>query len=130
MSIIGKNLAEGEQRLISGNVLTGHRLREDQAVGFYDDLITVVPEGRERHFIGWMLPGFGRWTYSRTYLSALIPGRKYAMHTNKNGEKRTLQSWFGLLGRVGLCAAKRGSHTSRRWQRSARGPKTKQGGKT
>ena len=35
-----------------------------------------------------MLPGFGRWTYSRTYLSALIPGRKYAMHTNKNGEKR------------------------------------------
>lgn len=89
-SIIGRNLADGEQRIISGNLLTGAKIRGDIAVGFYDDLITVIPEGRERHFIGWMLPGLSRWTYSRAFVSAMIPGRKYAMHTNKNGEKRSM----------------------------------------
>ena len=87
-SIIGKNLADGEQRVVSGNMLTGAKTQPANATGFYHDLITVLPEGRERHFIGWMLPGLSRWTYSRTFVSALVPGRRYDMHTNKNGEKR------------------------------------------
>lgn len=87
-SIIGKNLADGEQRIVSGNLLMGRKSRGESAVRFFDDLITVIPEGRERHFIAWMLPGLSRWTYSKAFVSAIMPGRKYAMHTNKNGEKR------------------------------------------
>ncbi|MCR9141526.1 MAG: Na(+)-translocating NADH-quinone reductase subunit A [bacterium] len=87
-SIIGKNLAEGEQRIVSGNLLTGAKIQSGNALGFYDGTLTVLPEGRERHFIGWMLPGLARWTYSRAFVSAIMPGKKYAMHTNKNGEKR------------------------------------------
>lgn len=79
---------EGDVRVISGNVLSGTQKFSDGFLDFYDDQVTVIPEGREQHFIGWLLPGFGRWTYHRAYASAALPGKKFAMHTNTNGEER------------------------------------------
>ncbi len=87
-SLLDGYLEDGELRIISGNVLTGTQISKEEGLGFYDSVITVIPEGRERRFIGWMLPGFSRWTWSRAYMSAAVPGRRYAMDTNKNGEKR------------------------------------------
>lgn len=89
-SLLDGYLEERELRIISGNVLTGTPINKQQGLGFYDNLVTVLPEGRDRRFIGWLLPGFGRWTWSRAYMSAIIPGRRYAMDTNKNGEKRAI----------------------------------------
>ena len=89
-SLVAADLEAGEQRIVSGNVLTGKKVQKEESLGFYDDLITVIPEGREQHFIGWMLPGFFRPTWSRAFASALLPIKEFSMHTNRNGEGRAL----------------------------------------
>ena len=82
-------LNKGEMRIISGNVLTGKEIQKNDSIGFYDDLISVIPAGRKRYFLAWMLPGFNRPTWSRTFLSRLRPSSKqYAMNANRNGEER------------------------------------------
>ena len=48
-------------RIISGNVLTGTKVKKDGYLGAYDNQITVIPEGDETHdFFGWATPGFGK----------------------------------------------------------------------
>ena len=88
--LLKHKLADGEQRLISGNPLTGKKIGEKDSMGFYDDTLTVIPEGKDRHFVGWMLPGSNRPSWSQAFLSSLLPWRKYNMSTNKNGEERAL----------------------------------------
>ena len=75
-------------RLISGNVLIGFGGSADDGLGLYDDLVTVVPEGGEERFLGWLIPGFSRPTYSRAYMAGFIPGRRLPMDTSLNGEER------------------------------------------
>ena len=83
-------LLVGGGRLISGNVLSGRKIVPQGYIGFYDAEVTVVAEDTERHFIGWMMPGFSKPTYSRAYMSGFLPGRSYAMGTNLRGEPRAL----------------------------------------
>lgn len=89
--ILADNLKEGNNRIISGNVLTGDRITADGNLGFYHNQITVIPEGSEPKFMmtkGWMEPGFGKFSTNRSYFSWLRPGKKYRMDTNLNGEIR------------------------------------------
>jgi Na+-transporting NADH:ubiquinone oxidoreductase subunit A len=44
-SILDHNLEAGNQRVISGNVLTGSKISADGYLGYYDSLVTVIPEG-------------------------------------------------------------------------------------
>ncbi|MFO7574520.1 MAG: NADH:ubiquinone reductase (Na(+)-transporting) subunit A, partial [Bacteroidales bacterium] len=44
-TVIG-NIRPGEVRYISGNVLTGTAIREDGFLGYYDNMVSVIPEGR------------------------------------------------------------------------------------
>ena len=79
-----------EMRIISGNVLTGTQIQENDSLSFYDNLVTVIPEGRERILLGWMRPGLKRPTWSHSFASRFFRPRntKYSMHTNQNGELR------------------------------------------
>ncbi|BDX36842.1 Na(+)-translocating NADH-quinone reductase subunit A [Tenuifilaceae bacterium CYCD] len=89
-SIIKDNLVktENEHRIISGNVLTGTMVEKIGFLGFYDNMVTVIPEGKHHEFFGWMAPGLNKFSASRTFLAKLIPGRKYNLDTNINGGKR------------------------------------------
>ena len=89
-SVVQGLVAPGHPRLISGNVLMGRRVPSDGYIGFYDAEVTVIPEDRERHFLGWMMPGFRKPTYSRAYMSGFVMGRKFSMGTNLCGEPRAL----------------------------------------
>lgn len=88
--IAQENLAAGEIRFISGNVLTGRKTSYRSYLGFYDSLITVLPEGKEkRSLLGYFLPGFKTESYSHTFLSSLVPGKKeYALDTLLKGGPR------------------------------------------
>ncbi len=86
-----KNLiddSENDLRYISGNVLTGSKISDDGFVGYYDNMVTVIPEGKYHEFFGWATPGFKKYTASRALLSWLIPGRKYRLNTNIHGGQR------------------------------------------
>lgn len=82
------NVEEGNNRYISGNVLTGTKIENDGFIGFYDTQITVIPEGDHFEFLGWARPGFGKYSYSKTFLSWLAPGKKYRIDTNLKGGER------------------------------------------
>ncbi|MGD1844887.1 MAG: Na(+)-translocating NADH-quinone reductase subunit A [Salibacteraceae bacterium] len=89
-----KNLLEGnlkqgkDLRIISGNVLTGTTITQEGYLGFYHPQITVIPEGNHSEFLGWIAPGFDKFSLSRTFFSWLMPSKNYSLDTNKHGEKR------------------------------------------
>ncbi|MNQ29553.1 Na(+)-translocating NADH-quinone reductase subunit A [compost metagenome] len=81
-------LRKGENRIISGNILTGNQIPADGYLGFYDSQITVIPEGNEFEFMGWLTPGFNKFSLSRTFFSWLTPNKKHELNTNMHGEER------------------------------------------
>jgi Na+-transporting NADH:ubiquinone oxidoreductase subunit A len=89
--IVAGRLNEGDIRIISGNVLTGTKVDDQGFVGFYDTQLTVIPEGHDPQFFlteGWLSPGFHKFSISKSFPSWMMPGKKYRLNTNLNGEHR------------------------------------------
>lgn len=87
-SLFGDNLIQENVRIISGNVLRGNALKQYLTLGFYDRQITVIPEGGKREILGWLLPGFRKWSRSHTYTAWLTPKRTYSVDTSLHGGRR------------------------------------------
>jgi Na+-transporting NADH:ubiquinone oxidoreductase subunit A len=81
-------LKDGDNRFISGNVLTGSQVGAEGHVNFYDNSITVITEGHHMQMFGWLIPNTKKFSMSRTFLSFLMPGKEYQLDTNTNGEER------------------------------------------
>lgn len=88
-NLVKDNLTKDKPlRHISGNVLTGSKILKEGYVGYYDNMITVIPEGNYYEMFGWAKPGFNKFSASRAVLSWLIPGRKFKLDTNMHGGPR------------------------------------------
>lgn len=88
-AITNENLKNGKARIISGNVLSGKQQNNKGCLGYYDNLITVIPEGDDYEFFGWTKPVFNKISPSRALtFSWLTPNKKYDLNTNTNGEHR------------------------------------------
>ena len=88
-SLTDGKLSVENSRIISGNVLTGKTQDKKGALGFYDNLVTVIPEGDDYEFFGWTMPVFNKISTSRALtFSWLFPNKKYDLNTNTNGEHR------------------------------------------
>jgi len=87
-NLLNENTKDGKSRIISGDILSGTQINTDGCLGFYDSQLTVVPEGDEAEFLGWMLPGLHKFSASKTFLSWLFPSKKYNLDTNMHGEER------------------------------------------
>ncbi len=77
-----------KQRIISGNVLTGTRVKPQNFIGFYDSMVSVIPEGDEYEFMGWASPGIDKFSASKTFLSKLFPKKEYVLNANLHGGER------------------------------------------
>ncbi|HHU58546.1 MAG TPA: Na(+)-translocating NADH-quinone reductase subunit A [Bacteroidales bacterium] len=88
--VLKNNLAEGKLRIVSGNVLTGSNVGQDGYLGFYHSQVTVIPEGDEYEFLGWALPGFGKFSVSRTFFSWLNKKKTYKLDANMHGGERAI----------------------------------------
>ena len=83
------NLENDNTRIISGNVLSGKQVKEDEFLGYYDNQITAIPEGDDYELFGWNKPIFNKVSTSRAFtFSWLTPKKKYDLNTNTNGEHR------------------------------------------
>ncbi|MEM8963091.1 MAG: Na(+)-translocating NADH-quinone reductase subunit A [Acidobacteriota bacterium] len=92
--LIDGELDEGEMRVISGSVLSG-RIATDDVHGFlgrYDRQVSVLREDRDRPFLGWLMPGFDRFSMLNTFGSALTRGasKQYPMTTTTWGSDRAI----------------------------------------
>ncbi|MBM3936470.1 MAG: Na(+)-translocating NADH-quinone reductase subunit A [Sphingomonadales bacterium] len=81
-------LQVGEHRMISGDVLSGEQVAADGYLGYYHDQLSVIPEGRDLEFLGWLLPSYPRPDISKSFLSGWISNRTYKVNTNTHGEER------------------------------------------
>jgi Na+-transporting NADH:ubiquinone oxidoreductase subunit A len=89
-SLVKNNLTALEKRFISGNVLTGTKIELDGYVSFYSTQVTVIKEGNYHEFLGWALPGFDKFSFSRSFPSFLFKNKKHSMDTNLHGGHRAL----------------------------------------
>jgi Na+-transporting NADH:ubiquinone oxidoreductase subunit A len=88
-------------RVVSGSLFAG-RLAAGDTVGFlgrYHRQVCLIREGRERELLGWLAPGLGKFSASRTFLSTLAPGRRFSFNTSTNGSRRAIVP-VGLYERV------------------------------
>ncbi len=87
--LVADNLKNENNRIISGNVLSGSKVEEESYLGYYDNQITAIPEGDDYELFGWLVPVFNKISTSRALIfSWLFPNKKYNLNTNMNGEHR------------------------------------------
>lgn len=77
-------------RVISGSILAGTDVGPEGHVGFYDSQITVLPRGGQRELLGWLWPGFSKYSFSRTFASVLKGNREVSLDTDKHGSDRAI----------------------------------------
>ncbi|MDT8428187.1 MAG: Na(+)-translocating NADH-quinone reductase subunit A [Pseudomonadales bacterium] len=84
-------LAEGENRIISGSVLSGRTAQDvEDFLGRYHMQVTALKEGRERVLLGYLSPGTDRHSALGIYLSSLDKSRKFAFNTSTQGSPRAM----------------------------------------
>ena len=89
--VLAGELNDGENRIISGSVISGHKAAGPVAyLGRFHQQISVIPEGRERKFFGWLSLGFNLYSVKRILASSLIPGKKFNFTTAQHGGYRSI----------------------------------------
>jgi len=89
--LFAEYLEEGENRVISGDVLSGRRIAADAHLGMGQSAVTVIPENRERRFLGWTMPGFNQFSFSRLVASSWLPRKKpWRLGSSRNGDHRAM----------------------------------------
>jgi Na+-transporting NADH:ubiquinone oxidoreductase subunit A len=84
------NLNSDNVRVISGNPLTGTAIGKDGHIGFFDNQVSVLPEGDYAEFVGWITPGERKLSFHRAIglFSFLSPNKERVVDTNTHGEPR------------------------------------------
>ena len=88
LELLNDNLTSDNVRVISGNVLTGSKIAQDGYLGYYDNQISVIPEGDHFEMLGWLLPSYPRPTLSSTFPLFKFFKKTFKVNTNPHGEHR------------------------------------------
>jgi len=89
--LFSDKLEPGEQRIVSGDALAGVQLGQDAYIRMTESALTVIPEGREQYFMGWLAPGITKYSRSKAYLSGWFGQfKKWNLTTNLNGSYRSM----------------------------------------
>ena len=83
--------SHGELRVLSGSVLSGKKAMgpEFGYLGRYHLQVCALHTGGRR-FLGFVDPGFNKFSALPVFLSRLIPGKKFDMDTDTNGSYRPI----------------------------------------
>lgn len=82
---------EGENRLISGSVLSGRHADGAQAyLGRFHLQVSVVLEGREKELFGWVLPGAEKYSVTRITLGHFLRRKLFNFSTSTHGGERAM----------------------------------------
>ncbi|MAN58436.1 MAG: NADH:ubiquinone reductase (Na(+)-transporting) subunit A [Flavobacteriaceae bacterium] len=87
--VYDSGLNEENVRVISGNVLSGDQISPKGYLGYYPNVVTVIPEGDDYEFFGWNKPIFNKVSTTRALTFSWLNNKKrYELDTNTNGEHR------------------------------------------
>lgn len=84
-------LLPGENRVISGSVLSGRKTIDPTAyLGRFHNQVSVLAEGRERPAFHYFSTGKNRFSKLPIYISQFFTGKKYNFTTTTNGSPRAM----------------------------------------
>ena len=84
------DLKEDELRIISGDLLNGKEIDSQNALNYYDEIVSVIKTDYKREFLGWMTPGLKKYSLTNTFLSKLNNYSDAKLSTKVNGSLRTI----------------------------------------
>ncbi len=84
------NIKEPSVRLISGDVLSGSEIDINNSLNYFDEVLSVLKTDSKRDFLGWLMPGFDKYSISNTFLSKFNNNKGAALSTKVNGSIRTI----------------------------------------
>lgn len=88
---------EGTLSYVVGGLWRGYKVARDSFLGLFDTALTVVDEGSEEEFFGFLRPGFKRPSFTRTFLSVFNTS-EMETDSGMHGEERACVN-------CGYCAA-------------------------
>ena len=90
--LVAGELKGDDLRVISGSVLFGRVAAGDiwGYLGRYTNQISALEEGRKRHFLRWIMPGFGVFSTVRAYGAGWIGKKSFDFNTSTNGGHRAM----------------------------------------
>jgi len=84
-------LHDGETRLVSGSVLSGHQACDETVfLGRYHNQVSALGEERDRKFLSWLMPGLGKHSVKRLFAEGLFPRRDLPFTTSLHGSPRAM----------------------------------------
>ena len=90
-ALLAGETKEGENRIISGSVLSGRHATGPMAwLGRFHLQVSVVLEGREKELFGWVLPGAEKYSVTRTTLGHFLRHKLFNFSTSTNGGERAM----------------------------------------
>ncbi len=82
---------DGELRIVSGSLLLGSVASGVHGyLGRYHTQMSLILEGREKEFIGYMYPGPNKFSVTRAYMGHFFPKKLFNMTTTTNGSARAM----------------------------------------
>lgn len=89
--ITAGELEGSDNRVISGSVLSGNTAHGVHGyLGRFHNQISVLTEGREKEFLGWVLPGGDKFSVTKAFLGHLNPRKLFNMTTSRGGSDRSM----------------------------------------
>lgn len=99
--LVAGELAGDDLRVISGSVLHGASAQGEVwgYLGRYANQVSALEEGRKRHFMRWVMPGFGVFSTVRAFAAGWLGKKSFDMTTSTNGGHRAMVP-IGMFERV------------------------------
>ncbi len=89
--LVDEELREGAHRIVSGSVLCGRQSEDPMGfLGRYHLQVSCLPEGHEREFLGWQMPGFDKFSVTRAFAAAWQGSKTFSLSTGTGGSKRAM----------------------------------------
>ena len=97
----GEIAADVESRIVSGSVLGGRDINGDAGpfLGRYHSQVSCLEEDRSRVFLGWLSPGFSKFSTVRAFASKWLGGGGVNFTTTTHGSHRAMVP-IGMFERV------------------------------
>ncbi|MBP3763836.1 MAG: NADH:ubiquinone reductase (Na(+)-transporting) subunit A [Bacteroidales bacterium] len=104
---LGWQASAADTRIVSGSPLSGTQVAADGFLGMYDQQLCFIPEGDQHEFMGWLMPGLTKFSFSKTFLSGFLVKLSqlvkldklsipYTFNTNLHGGRRPLMFTGGF----------------------------------